>query len=98
MTVRTYAARADLGGGAGEQPAVVAEVEDTGPGITDDTLGKVFEPFFTTKAGGGGTGSGLGLCVVRSIVRMHEGSVGIANRPEGGARVVLRFPAEEAAA
>ena len=73
------------------QEVVVAEIEDQGSGIPMDVLPKVFEPFFTTKRGRGGTG--LGLSVVKNIVEMHHGNVEIGNRGEGGARVVLSFPA-----
>jgi PAS domain S-box-containing protein len=64
-------------------------VEDTGPGIPPDRLGRLFEPFFTTKARGEGTG--LGLSVARNIMNLHGGAMEIGNRPEGGVRVTLTF-------
>ena len=71
---------------------VTIEVLDTGHGIPEEMLGKVFEPFFTTKPTGQGTG--LGLTVTKTIVDMHGGTIEVANRPEGGARVLLTFNAE----
>lgn len=69
------------------EPAAVIQVEDSGPGVPEEHLSKIFDPFFTTKAVGQGTG--LGLSVARQIVEMHGGTIEIANRPEGGARVTI---------
>jgi signal transduction histidine kinase len=75
-----------------EREAVIL-VEDTGPGIGEENLGKVFDPFFTTKEVGKGTG--LGLSIVFGIVEKHQGSV-TAERAEQGARIVIRLPLERA--
>ena len=52
------------------------EVQDNGPGMDEQTQRRVFEPFFTTKTVGVGTG--LGLSLVRTIVKAHKGWVRIA--------------------
>lgn len=67
----------------------IIEIEDTGVGISKEILRKVFDPFLTTRQGRGGTG--LGLSVVRGIVEMHNGSISIENRDEGGARVTIKL-------
>jgi PAS domain S-box-containing protein len=66
---------------------VVTEVQDTGTGIPEAVLPKIFDPFFTTKPVGHGTG--LGLAVVKRIVDLHGGAIGIRNAPPGGVRVTL---------
>lgn len=72
------------------QEVVIIRVEDTGSGISEDALPHVFDPFYTTRRGKGGTG--LGLSVARNIVQIHQGTIEITNRKEGGARVTIMLP------
>src|SRR5262245_57270377 len=58
---------------------VVVRVTDEGPGIPDNLKDRIFEPFFTTKPQGEGTG--LGLDIVRRLVRMHNGLIELSSRP-----------------
>ncbi len=64
-------------------------VEDDGPGFTPEALKRGMDPFFTTK---GGEGSGLGLAMVFDHASLSGGSLRLANREGGGARVTLRLP------
>ncbi len=66
---------------------VRVRVEDSGPGIAPEHLGKLFDPFFTT-----GEGSGLGLSVSYGIVRAHGGALRAENMAGTGAAFVLDLP------
>jgi signal transduction histidine kinase len=68
---------------------VELSVSDTGGGIPPEILDEVFNPFFTTKE----AGTGLGLSLVRRIVRAHGGRVGVENRPGHGVTFRLWLPA-----
>lgn len=67
---------------------LVVAVSDQGPGITDATKQKIFEPFFTTKT----HGTGLGLAVVQSVAKAHQGKIQVTNLPEGGACFAMMLP------
>jgi signal transduction histidine kinase len=71
-------------------------VRDTGPGIPEAERARVFEPFVRLDAArdreSGGTG--LGLAITRSIVAAHGGTLTLDDAPGGGARFVIRLPAE----
>jgi two-component system cell cycle sensor histidine kinase/response regulator CckA len=74
-----------------ERDAVMLEVSDDGPGISDDVQAKIFDPFFTTKAVGKGTG--LGLTVAYAIAQEHGGRISVSSMPGSGASFVLELPA-----
>ncbi|MEO6970044.1 MAG: ATP-binding protein [Chthoniobacterales bacterium] len=61
---------------------------DTGGGISAENLSRVFEPYFTTKE----AGSGLGLLIVRRIVREHGGELSIESSEGKGLTLTIRLP------
>ena len=64
---------------------------DTGPGIPVDLQEKVFEPLFSTR----GAGVGLGLPIVRKIMREQDGDVELESQPGRGTTVTLWLPLGE---
>jgi len=69
---------------------------DDGPGFSADALEHGFERFWRGSDARTQEGSGLGLAIVRSIVLGNGGSVTLANAPDSGAVVRIRFPAAPA--
>jgi PAS domain S-box-containing protein len=62
-------------------------VSDTGCGITPEEKARIFDPFFTTKP----QGHGLGLAVVRAIVRAHNGEINLQSTPGEGSTFEVLF-------
>ncbi|HYD89759.1 MAG TPA: ATP-binding protein [Vitreimonas sp.] len=76
--------------GAREQGAkLVVEVGDNGAGISEGNRARIFDPFFTTRRAEGGTGMGLGI--VRALLRAHGGDIALAESAAGAA-FVLTLP------
>lgn len=69
----------------------VAEVEDNGPGMTEEVRRRVFEPFFTTKEPGFGTGLGLSVSYM-IVTQNHKGSLEAVSGPDRGACFIVRLP------
>jgi two-component system, sporulation sensor kinase E len=67
---------------------VIVRFVDTGGGMSAENLSRVFEPYFTTKA----SGSGLGLLIVRRIVREHGGELSIESSQGKGLTLTIRLP------
>jgi len=73
---------------------VSVSIEDSGPGIPEDIMEKIWDPFFTTKD----SGTGLGLGIVKNIVKSHEGRIAIKNLPDGGTCVAIDLPIKQGGA
>ena len=77
----------------GPQFAGVA-VQDTGPGIPSDALGKIFDPFFRVGQGrkGGPKGLGLGLSITKTLVELHGGSISVQSELGKGTEFYCTLP------
>jgi len=66
------------------------EVADTGSGMDKSILEKIFDPYFTTKQVGQGTG--IGLALVKAIVKEHEGFISVNSVSGQGTSFFIYFP------
>jgi signal transduction histidine kinase len=79
---------------AAAEGRTVFAVSDEGPGIPDEDLTRVFERFYRvdkSRARDPG-GTGLGLAIVKHLIELHGGTVGVENRPSGGATFTISIP------
>jgi signal transduction histidine kinase len=83
-TIRILAERRD-----GE---AAVSIQDDGPGIPPDLIGRIFDPFFTTKEVG--EGSGLGLSIVHGIIDRHGGRIRVESRVGEGTTFWVSLPVE----
>jgi PAS domain S-box-containing protein len=69
----------------------VITIDDNGTGISPEHMGAIFEPYRTTKS----SGSGLGLLIVRRIIREHGGEIALESEENRGTRVIIHMPRAE---
>lgn len=69
----------------------VITIDDNGSGISPEHMGAIFEPYRTTKS----SGSGLGLLIVRRIIREHGGEIALESQDGRGTRVIIHLPRTE---
>ena len=74
-----------------EENFITVTFTDTGGGISPENMSKIFEPYFTTKA----SGTGLGLLIVRRIVREHGGDLELISDEGKGLVLTIRLPLRE---
>ena len=76
-----------------EKGYVRIDVEDNGPGMSENVRKRIFEPFYTTKGVGEGTGLGLSVSYF-IIVTNHRGRIDVHSEPGKGARFTILLPTE----
>jgi len=70
---------------------VCATVADTGKGIPPELVARIFDLFFTTKQEGSGTG--MGLATVQTVLKAHEGFAAVDSKPGSGTTFKVYIPA-----
>ncbi len=84
--------------GRSEKDRIRIKVSDTGCGMSKEVLERIFDPFFTTKGplgGGKEPGTGLGLTVVKNIIRTHGGDIAVESEPGRGSSFTITLPKAE---
>ncbi len=74
-----------------QQANLVIEIQDNGPGMTDNIRRHIFEPFFTTKSVGSGTGLGLSIAYF-IVTERHQGNIEVKSSPGTGTTFSIRLP------
>ncbi len=69
-------------------------IEDTGPGVSEESLNKLFDRLYRTDRARSREmgGSGLGLSICKSIIVAHQGKIWAENSETGGLRIVIQLP------
>jgi signal transduction histidine kinase len=73
---------------AGANGEVRLVIEDDGPGIPDERLGRIFQVFYSSKPGG----TGLGLPIAQRVMEGHGGNIQVESSTGAGTRFTLTFP------
>ena len=77
---------------------MLLSVRDDGIGIPTDRMDKIWQRFYQVETSrGAGSGTGLGLTMVRQIAALHGGTVTVDSREGEGSCFTLRFPAMQRA-
>jgi two-component system, OmpR family, sensor kinase len=71
---------------------VIVVIEDRGMGIPEEELSRIFEHSFRASNTAGMAGSGMGLYVAKTLVDLHQGSIGVASREGSGSRFEIHLP------
>jgi signal transduction histidine kinase/ligand-binding sensor domain-containing protein/DNA-binding response OmpR family regulator len=77
-----------------EEQYIEISVKDTGKGISDTNIGKIFTRFFRVDSKNESTGTGIGLSLVKELVKLHKGTIDVSSKPGKGSKFTVRLPYE----
>lgn len=79
---------------AGNEQTIRIEVEDEGPGLTEEDKQKMFRRFqrLSAQPTGGEISTGLGLSIVKEFAELHQGSISVESLPGAGATFIVELP------
>ncbi len=79
-----------------ENGSALLQVKDNGPGISAETQEHIFDRFYRGDPAREGSGTGLGLALVRSIVQLHKGEILVSSTPGAGSCFRVKLPLAKA--
>jgi Signal transduction histidine kinase len=77
-----------------EKQYIEISVKDTGKGISETNIDKIFTRFFRIDSKNESSGTGIGLALVKELVKLHRGSITVISKPGKGSKFTLRLPFE----
>lgn len=73
---------------------IVLKVADTGRGISSESIGHIFERYYQEQGPHQAAGSGIGLALVKNVVKLHHGEITVDSEPGRGTIFTVTIPAE----
>jgi|WetSurMetagenome_2_1015567.scaffolds.fasta_scaffold00002_85 signal transduction histidine kinase/ligand-binding sensor domain-containing protein/DNA-binding response OmpR family regulator len=77
-----------------EEQYIEISVKDNGKGISDNNIEKIFTRFFRIDSKNVSTGTGIGLSLVKELVKLHKGTIDVHSKPGKGSKFTVRLPYE----
>ena len=77
-----------------DKQIIEISVKDTGQGISDTNIEKIFTRFFRVDSKNESSGTGIGLSLVKELVKMHKGNISVLSKPGKGSKFTLHLPYE----
>lgn len=75
-----------------EEQFIELSVRDTGRGITDSNIEKIFTRFFRVDSINETAGTGIGLALVKELVKLHRGTIDVISKQGRGSKFIVRLP------
>ncbi len=77
-----------------ERQFIEISVKDNGRGISQSNIERVFTRFFRIDPKNESSGTGIGLSLVKELVKLHKGTIYVISKPEKGSKFTVRLPFE----
>lgn len=74
---------------------IEVSIEDTGVGMSQEAISHIFERFYRQDKSRSVEGNGLGLSIVKRIVDLHQGTIDVYSREDGGSQFIVKIPQEK---